>query len=131
MRRALEILLPGLLLGLALAQAGCRSDSRPWAPPDELKVTIASDALFLRTRGGDYIDGCLADYEREFQKLRLFMALELTAYTKGERLIVTGRFTGDTVRAPYDGRTGEAVRVFEVERAKPYVPAAPDIPAIK
>ena len=131
MRSVLETLGLGLILGLALAQVGCRSDGRPWAPPDERKVTIASDALFLRTKGGDYVDGYLADYEWEFQKQRLFLALELTPYLKGDRLDVTGRFTGDTVRVSIEGRPAEEVRVFEVERAKPNVPDAPDIPAIK
>jgi hypothetical protein len=131
MRGVLETLGLGLILGLALAQVGCRSDSRPWAPPEDRKVTIASDALFLRTKGGDYVDGYLADYEWEFQKQRLFLALELTPYLKGDRLDVTGRFTGDTVRVSIAGRPAEEVRVFEVERAKPNIPDAPDIPAIK
>jgi len=131
MRRGLEVLLAGLLAGLAIGQAGCRSESRPWSPPDELKVKIISDAAFVRTEGGDYLDGYLAEYESEFQKRRMFMALELVRYDDGDRLIVTGRFNGDFVRWPSGDPAPAKVPVFEVEKAKPNVPTAPDIPPVK
>ena len=131
MRRFPKILPAGLFLGLALVQTGCRSEGRSWAPPQDHKVAIVSDAAFVRTSGGDYVDGYLADYESDFEKQRMFMVLEIPHYVKGERLIITGRFTDATVRMPFGGQAPEKVRVFEVERAKPNVPAAPDIPAIK
>lgn len=130
-RRVIEALEAGLLLGLALAQAGCQSDGRSWIPPDEHKVTIASEALFLRTQRGDYVDGYLASFESGFQRQRMFMTLELMPYLKGDRLVVTGRFAGDTVRVSFEGRPWEEVRVFKVERAKPSVPLEPVIPSIK
>jgi hypothetical protein len=131
MRRGLERRLAVLLAGLAMAQAGCRSEHRSWTPPDELKVKIVSEAAFVRTDRGDYIDGYLAEYESEFQKRRMFMALEIVRYDDGDRLIVTGRFNGDFVRRPSDDPALAKVPVFEVEKAKPNVPAAPNIPAIK
>jgi hypothetical protein len=94
-------------------------------------VTIISEAAFLRTQRGDYVDGYLADYEWEFQKQRMFMALELTPYLKGDRLLVTGRFLDDRVRMAVAGQPEADVPVFLVERAKPNVPSSPDIPEIK
>lgn len=131
MSRAPEILLLSLAFGLALGQSGCQSDGRPWVPPQDLNVAIVSDAAFVRTGRGDFVDGYLADYESEFQKRRMFMVLEIPRYLKGERLTVTGRFTGASVRLSFAGRPPEEVPVFEVERAVPNVPAPPDIPAIK
>ena len=89
---------PALLLGLAFALSGCDSGSRTWVPPQEEQVTIISDAAFVRTGQGDFVDGYLAEYHTDFQKRRMFMALEIPHYLKGDRLIVTGRFTGDSVR---------------------------------
>jgi hypothetical protein len=131
MGRAFRIFLPSLLLGLALAQAGCDAESRRWVPPQEHKVTIVSDATFVRTSRGDYVDGYLAVYDSEFQRQRMFMVLDIPHYLKGDRLILTGRFTDDSVRRPFGDRGPEEVRVFEVERAAPNVPAAPKIPTLK
>jgi hypothetical protein len=131
MRRGLEVLWPGLLVGLAIAQAGCQSEGRSWVPPQDHKVTVVSDAAFVRTSRGDFVDGYLADYESEFQKRRMFMVLEIPRYLKGDRLVVTGRFTGDSVRLSFAGRPLEEARVFEVERAVPDVPKPPEIPAIR
>jgi hypothetical protein len=131
MRRAPKILPTGLFLGLVLVQTGCQSEGRSWVPPQDHKVTIVSDAAFVRTSQGDYVDGYFADYESDFQKQRMFVVLEIPHYVKGDRLIITGRFADATVRIPFAGQAPEKVRVFEVERAKPNVPTAPDIPAIK
>jgi len=131
MRRALEVLLLGLAFGSALGQAGCQSDGRPWVPPEEHKVKVVSEAAFARTSGGDYIDGYLAEYESEFQKRRMFMALEIVRYVNGDRLLVTGRFSGDFVRMASGDPALDKVPVFEVEKARPNVPTAPDIPALK
>lgn len=131
MRRALEILLPGLLVGLAIAQTGCQSDGRPWTEPEENKVRVVSDAAFVRTDRGDYIDGYVVEYESEFQPCRMFMAVELPRYVKGDRLLITGRPTGDFVRLPSADPAQGQVPVFEVEKAGPDVPKAPDVPPIK
>lgn len=130
MNRAARILLPGLLVALAL-QAGCRSDVHPWVPPQGFKVTVASDPVFVRTVRGDYLDGYLADYESEFKKQRMFLAVEIPHYARGDRLIVQGRFIDDDVRSSFGGRAADNVRVFVVEEAEPNVPAAPDVPTIK
>jgi hypothetical protein len=99
--------------------------------PGGQAMTIRSDAMFVRTARGDYVDGYLADCESRFQKQKLFLALQLTPFVKGDRLDVLGETTGDSVLLPLGGGPLEKVPVFEVERAGPYVPAAPNIPGIK
>jgi len=131
MRRIAEVLLPALLSGLALASAGCRSGFRPWVEPEDHSVKVVSEAQFVRTEQGDYVDGYLADDETRFESRRMFIALEIARYVKGERLDVTGRFTGASVRLTFGGRTLDKVPVFEVERAAPHVPKAPDLPPQK
>lgn len=131
MRRAAKLLLPALVLGLGLAQAGCDSGLHEWVPPEDHNVKIVSAAAFVRTSQGEYVDGYLAEYEDQFRKQRMFMALEIQPYLEGDRLIVTGRFTGDTVRLPPGDRSRDEIPVFEVEQAKPNVPKAPDIPPRK
>lgn len=131
MRRILKILLPALLPELAFFQAGCQSNLHPWVPPEDHQVKIISDAEFVRTGQGEFVEGYLAEYDAEFQKQRMFMALEIAHYLKGERLIVTGRFAEDSVRMPLGDHYQERVSVFEVERAKLNIPKAPDIPSLK
>jgi hypothetical protein len=93
-------------------------------------MTVVSGAMFLRTVRGDYVDGYFADCESRFQKQRLFLALELTPYAKGDRLDVSGEQTDDSVMVAAAG-VATKVPVFAVDRAAPNVPSAPDIPAIK
>jgi hypothetical protein len=93
-------------------------------------MTVVSDAMFLRTARGDYVDGYFADCESRFEKQRLFLALELTPFAKGDRLDVSGGQTGDSVSDPAAGIPTK-VPVFSVERAAPNVPAMPDIPVLK
>ncbi|HOW85233.1 MAG TPA: hypothetical protein P5119_08710 [Candidatus Aminicenantes bacterium] len=131
MRRVAEVLLPAALLGLALASAGCRSGARPWVEPEDHSVKVVSEARFLRTEQGDYVDGYLAEDEARFGSGRMFIVLEITRYVRGEWLDVTGRFTGGSVRLTLGGRAPENVPVFEVERAAPHDPKAPDLPPIK
>jgi len=131
MRRALRSLCPVLLLGLAFVEAGCRSGLHPWLPREDCKVKIISDAAFVRTSRGDYVDGYVAEYNTDFQKERMFMVLEITHYPKGDRLIVTGRFTGDSVRMPFGDQKQDKVPVFLVERAHPNIPSVPGIPTLK
>jgi hypothetical protein len=94
-------------------------------------MTIVSDAMFVRTARGDYVDGYLADFESRFQKKRLFLVLMLTPFAKGDRLDVSGETTGDSVLLPSGGSVLERIPVFEVERAEPNIPEAPDVPALK
>jgi hypothetical protein len=94
-------------------------------------MTIVSDAMFVRTARGDYVDGYLADFESRFQKKRLFLILMLTPFAKGDRLDVSGETTGDSVLLPSGGSVLERIPVFEVERAEPNIPKAPDVPALK
>lgn len=131
MRRGLKVLLPGLLVGLAVVQAGCQSEGRPWVAPEEHRVRLVSDAEFIRTSQGDYVDGYLAEYESEFQVHRMFISMELLPYAKEDRLLVSVRRTGDFVRMPSEGPGQGRVPVFEVEKAQPDVPGAPDISTIK
>lgn len=131
MNRVPKALRPALLLGLAFALSGCDSSPWTWVPPEEKKVTIISDAVFVRTGQGDFVDGYLAEYHSDFNKQRMFMVLEIPRYLRGDRLIVTGRFTGDSVQRSFGAENEKKVPVFEVERARPDVPAAPDIPALK
>lgn len=131
MNRVPKALRPVLLVGLAFALSGCDSSHWTWIPPEERKVTLISDAEFVRTGQGDFVDGYLAEYHADFTKRRMFLVLEIPRYLKGDRLIVTGRLTGDSVQRSFGAEKEEKVPVFEVERARPDVPAAPDIPALK
>ena len=115
------------------------TDSLPAGPLPELRsrsgpkgqvMTVVSEAAFVRTAGGDYVDGYFADCEADFQRTRLFLAMELTPFAKGDRLDVSGETTGDSVVVPAAGLPVK-VAVFEVRRAAPNVPAAPAIPAVK
>jgi hypothetical protein len=55
----------------------------------------------------------------------------LTPFAKGDRLDVSGETTGDSVLLPSGGSVLERIPVFEVERAEPNIPEAPDVPALK
>lgn len=124
-------LLPTLVIGLALIQAGCQSHFGPWVPDEDYKVTIISEAKFVRTQHGEYVDGYLAKFQSQFEQQWMFMVLEIPHYLNGDRLIVTGRFIDDSVRMSFENQNQEKVRVFEVERARPNIPSAPDVPALK
>jgi len=128
MSRFPKVLGPGLLLALSIIPAGCQSDLHPWVEPEEHQIKIVSDAEFVNTRQGDYVDGYLAEYASRFESRRVFLVLEIPGYLNGERLTVTGRFVDDSVRMA-DPQMGP-VPIFEVERARPTIPKAPDIPAL-
>lgn len=130
-RRVPEILLTALLAGLSFLAAGCDSEVRPWVEPEDLEVKVLSGAMFVRTSRGDYVDGYLAEYTKDFETRLMFMAMEITRYAKGERLAVTGRFDGGSVRLTAGELPRESVPVFEVERAAPRVPKASDMPPRK
>jgi hypothetical protein len=118
-------------IGTDAVPAGPLPELRSRSGPKGQIMTIVSDAAFVRTAGGDYVDGYFADLASDFRKQRLFLVLELTPYAKGDRLDVSGETTGDSVLVPGGGPGQEKVPVFEVARAAPNVPSAPDIPAIK
>jgi hypothetical protein len=117
-------------IGTDSVPAGLLPELRSRSGPKGQLMTIVSEAMFVRTAGGDYVDGYLADRESDFQKQRLFLVLELTPYARGDRLDVSGEDTGDSVIIPAAG-VPMKVPVFEVRRAAPNVPPVPDIPAIK
>ncbi len=131
MRVIPRALLPTVLIGLAFVHARCQSQLRPWVPPQDVKAKIVSEATFVRTGLGEYVEGYLAEYESEFETKTVFMVLELPCYRLGDRLIVTGRLTDDSVRLPPRDRTEGRIPVFVVDRAVPNIPTAPVIPALK
>lgn len=118
-------------IGTDTVPAGLLPELRSRSGPKGQAMTIVSDAMFVRTAAGNYVDGYLADCETRFQRQRLFLVLELTPYAKGDRLDVSGEATGDSVFLPSGGGVLERFPLFEVERAGPNVPDAPALPAIK
>lgn len=131
MHRVPKRLLIGPLIGLALVLADCKPSFRTWVPPEEYKIKIVSDPLFIRTIQGDYIDGYMAEYESKFRKERAFVSFELLHYVKGERLIISAKPSEATVRLEIDGRIYDEMRVYIVERASPNIPSFPGIPTLK
>ena len=117
-------------IGTDTLPAGALPELRSRSGPKGQVMTVVSEAAFVRTAGGDYVDGYFADCEADFQRTRLFLAMELTPFAKGDRLDVSGETTGDSVVVPAAGLPVK-VAVFEVRRAAPNVPAAPAIPAVK
>jgi len=118
-------------IGTDTVPAGPLPELRSRSGPRGQTMTIVSDAMFVRTAAGNYVDGYLADYESRFQRQRLFLVLELTPYGKGDRLDVSGETAGDSVFLPSGEGVLEKIPVFEVERAGPNVPTAPAIPTVK
>lgn len=117
-------------IGTDTLPAGPLPELRSRSGPKGQIMTIVSDASFVRTVGGDYVDGYFADCESDFQKQRLFLVMELTPFAKGDRLDVSGETRGDSVVVPSAG-VPMKVAVFDVRRAAPNVPAFPAIPAVK
>lgn len=117
-------------IGTDTLPAGAVPELRSRSGPKGRIMTIVSDAKFVRTVGGDHVDGYFADCEADFRRQRLFLAMELTPYAKGDRLDVSGETTGDSVVIPASG-VPTKVAVFEVRRAAPNVPEFPAIPALK
>jgi hypothetical protein len=131
MSRLRKVLPAGLLAAQAILLAGCGSAHRPWVPPEEHNVTLVSDPLFVRTSEGDYIDGYLAEYESEFKKKRMFAAIDIPRYVKGDRLIMFGTPTQAAVRIDIGGKVYDKVPVYVVDRASPNIPTVPKIPGLK
>lgn len=121
MTGASKVAWPAVLLAGLFLQGGCGTSGEGWVPPEEHNVRIVSEAQFVRTRSGEYFDGYFAEYEDRFESKRMFMALDITRYDKGERLTVTGRFSDDHVGMPLDDRQAVDVPVFHVHKAAPVV----------
>lgn len=119
MTGAPKVAWPAAVLAGLFLLGGCRQDSGRWVPPQAHNVKIVSEARFVRTEAGQYLDGYFAEYGDRFESKQMFMALDLTRYEKGERLTVTGRFADDRVRMSFDGRPAADVPVFHVQKAEP------------
>jgi len=131
MRHLRKVHLSGMFIGLLFLQFGCQPIFKPRAPVQEYKVKIISDAEFVRTRHGEYVDGYLAEYESQFLKQWMFIVLEIQKYMKDDRLIVTGRPTEDFVQMSFGNHVDEQVPVFYVDKAAPNIPSGPKIPMLK
>ena len=116
-----KILLLAMLFGLLFPQVDCQPFFKKKAPAQDYKVKIISDAKFVRTRHGENLDGYLVEYELRFQKQWMFIVLEIQKYRKGDRLIVSGRFTDDYVRMSPDNQIDADISVFHVQRAEPVI----------
>jgi len=79
-------------------------------------LTVAKS---VRSQRGEILAGYLAEYDLNFQTLRVFAAFEIQKYEKGERLLLIGRFTGDSVRMSYGDQINADFPVFRVLKAEP------------
>lgn len=108
-----------LVFGLALALAGCGRSTPPRSLEDlEFAANILTDATYVRTRFGNYVEGYLARCEINYTPRRIFIALDLPKYEKGERLRVEGVFAEDSVRLSYGEQVNWDYALFIVRNAK-------------
>jgi hypothetical protein len=91
----------------------------------DANIRILTDPMSVRTRGGERLDGYLAEYVFEYERHRIFVALEIPKYVKDERLTVKARSTQDTVLTAFGDQPEAEYPVFEVLKAEPYVPEKP------
>ncbi|MGB8958169.1 MAG: hypothetical protein WCC00_04060 [Candidatus Aminicenantales bacterium] len=131
MRRFTKTLLSGMIIGSLSLQIGCQRSFTRRAPDQTQIVKIISDAEFVRTRRGEYVDGYLVEYESQYLKQWMFMALDIQRYVRDERLKVTGRLTEDFVKMSFKDQIDAEVPVFQVYRAAPNIPSSPNIPVLK
>ena len=131
MRHLKGPLLPGMIIGSLFLQIGCQAGFKPGVPEQTYTVKLISDAEFVRTHRGEYVDGYLVEADLEFQRQWMFMALEIQKYERDERLIVSGKLTGDFVRMSFKDQVDAEVPVFRVDRAAPNIPSSPTIPVLK
>jgi len=130
MRHLRKVLLSGMIIGWLFLQFGCQPISKRRAPVQNYMVKIISDAEFIRTRHGEYVDGYLVEYELRFQKEWMFIVLEIQRYRKGDRLVVSGGFTDDHVHMPLNGQNDADISVLHVQNAKPAIPWNTDTPPL-
>ncbi|MEN6310015.1 MAG: hypothetical protein ABFD80_00590 [Acidobacteriota bacterium] len=108
-----------LVCGLLLTLAGCGRPSSERISEDlEFAANLLTDATYVHTRLGDYYAGYLVRCEINYTPRRIFIAMELPKYEKGERLRVEGTFAEDSVRMSYGDQLNENYPLFIVRRAK-------------
>jgi len=114
-----KVLAMAVLIGLLFPLISCEHFPERGAPVVEFEVKVLTEPKSVRTKLGDYVSGYLAEYNWDFQKDTIFMALEIQRYEKGERLGVRGSFTDDFASISYGGRMNASFRVFHVKKAAP------------
>jgi len=119
MDRGEKALSTAVLIGFLCTLVSCEQFPVREAPVVEFEVKILTEATSVRTKLGDYVAGYLAEYNWDFQKDTIFMALEIQKYEKDERLAVRGSFADDFVSISYGGRVNASFRVFRVRKAAP------------
>jgi hypothetical protein len=122
MNKGQRFLVMTVLYGLLLPLIGCQDLPHRGEPMEELSAKILTESKSVRTRLGEYLAGYLAEYESNFEMHRVFLALEIQKYERGEKLAVKGRFTQDSVRMSYANRVDVDFPVFEIEKAEPARP---------
>ena len=111
-----------LSIGFLSCLLCCRDYPHGGAEVQEFEVKILSEAESVRTRLGERLTGYLAEYELDFAKHRVFLALEIHKYEKDERLTVKGVLAEDSVRIPYGDLPAADVPVLHVRKAAPVGP---------
>jgi hypothetical protein len=114
-----KVLAMAVLIGFLFPLVRCEQFPERGAPVVEFEVKVLTEAKSVRTKLGDYVAGYLAEYNWDFQKDTIFMALEIQKYEKDERLAVKGSFTDDFAYISYGGRINASFRVFHVQKAAP------------
>jgi hypothetical protein len=119
MSRSRTIRLAAVVFGFLFPLLGCQGLPHGGASVEGFEFKILTDATSVRTRLGEYLEGYLAEYDSDLEKHRVFMALDIQKYVKGERLTVRGSFTEDSVRLSYGDQTDANFPVFHILRAEP------------
>jgi len=108
-----------LAWGVVLTLACCGGSQPEQAAEGlEFAANLLTDATYVHTRLGDYYAGYLVRCEINFVPRRVFIAMELPKYEKGERLMVEGSFAEDSVRVSYENRVDTNIPLFIVRSAK-------------
>jgi hypothetical protein len=108
-----------LLLSLFLPLFGCQPRANRSGPVEDLNIRVLTDSMSVRTRGGERLDGYLAEYVSAYEKHRIFIALEILKYEKDERLTVMGSFGKDAVGLSFGDQPETEFPVFEIIKAEP------------
>jgi hypothetical protein len=119
MSRVKNIALIIMLSGLLLSLIHCQSFPGDQGPEEEHVSRLLTDVKSVRTQQGEHLAGYLAEYDWNFETRRVFAAFEIQKYEKGERLLLIGRFTGDSVCMSYADQINADFPVFRVLKAEP------------